>query len=145
MMGSPSSSHSASQPHIEGQNPLTGQLIREATVCTGEHRPWGNYRILSDTPHYKCKQLQVLPGQRLSLQLHHHREEYWIITRGEGQLRVGDEERRVSRGETVYIPVETLHRLENTADTLLELIEVQLGDSFEESDIVRFDDDYKRC
>ncbi len=130
---------------VIGANPFAGKQILETLLCTGEHRPWGNYRILSDTPHYKCKQLQILPGQRLSLQLHHHREEYWIITQGKGLLRIGDEERIIQKGETVHIPVETKHRLENTGESVLELIEVQLGSSFDENDIVRFDDDYQRC
>ena len=123
---------------------MSNPLIEEAVTLKGEHRPWGNYIVLRDRPHYKCKQLQVLPKQRLSLQLHHHREEYWIVTCGEGLMVLGDTLQKVSKGSMIHIPVETKHRLENTGETLLELIEIQLGESFEESDIVRFDDDYQR-
>jgi mannose-6-phosphate isomerase-like protein (cupin superfamily) len=125
-------------------NPLTGQSIHEPTTHHGEHRPWGNYVVLGDTDRYKCKQLQVLPGQRLSLQLHHHREEHWIITQGRGVVTLDDRLVDVSAGDTVHIRQEMKHRLENTGDTLLELIEIQLGESFAEDDIVRFDDDYDR-
>jgi mannose-6-phosphate isomerase len=125
-------------------NPLVNQPIEETCVLQGEHRPWGNYVVLRDLPHYKCKQLQVLPYQRLSLQLHHHREEYWIITQGEGLLTLGESTQVVAKGSMIHIPIETKHRLENTGDVLLELVEIQLGSSFEESDIVRFDDDYQR-
>jgi mannose-6-phosphate isomerase-like protein (cupin superfamily) len=132
-------------PHTPSANPRAGEVIKTPTTLKGEHRPWGNYVVLGDTDVYKCKQLQVLPGQRLSLQLHYHREEHWIITRGQGLLQLGEEQRSVKAGDRIHIPAETKHRLENTGETLLELIEVQLGASFEESDIVRFDDDYQRC
>jgi mannose-6-phosphate isomerase-like protein (cupin superfamily) len=125
-------------------NPHAGQPIQQEQLLSGEHRPWGNYLILADTPHYKCKQLQVLPGQRLSLQMHHHREEHWIITQGHGTVTLNDAQVKVKAGDTVHIHTEMKHRLENTGDTLLELVEIQLGDSFAEDDIVRFDDDYDR-
>jgi mannose-6-phosphate isomerase-like protein (cupin superfamily) len=132
-------------PSSTPANPKAGEAIASPAVHYGEHRPWGNYIVLGDAEHYKCKQLQVYPGQRLSLQLHHHREEHWIITQGEGLLQLGEVQRPVQAGDHIHIPVETRHRLENTGQHVLELIEVQLGASFDESDIVRFDDDYQRC
>jgi mannose-6-phosphate isomerase-like protein (cupin superfamily) len=125
-------------------NPLRDTPIELSITLSGEHRPWGSYVVLQDLPHYKCKQLQILPQERLSLQLHYHREEYWIVTQGEGLLTLGESTQRVQKGSMIHIPVETKHRLENTGTVLLELIEIQLGQSFEESDILRFDDDYQR-
>jgi len=126
-------------------NPKAGESIEQAFTQEGEHRPWGNYLILGDTDHYKCKQLQVLPGQRLSLQMHYHREEHWIVTRGLGTVTLGDKLIPIEAGKTVHIPKKTKHRLENIGDDVLELIEIQLGESFDEDDIVRFDDDYNRA
>jgi mannose-6-phosphate isomerase len=119
-------------------------LIGETVTLAGEHRPWGNYLVLQDNPHYKLKQLQVLPSQRLSLQLHHHREEHWLVTRGEPTITVGEKTWQAKVGEYIFIPCEAQHRLANLTDALVELIEVQLGASFDETDIVRLQDDYAR-
>ncbi|MEB3245027.1 MAG: phosphomannose isomerase type II C-terminal cupin domain [Vampirovibrionales bacterium] len=118
-------------------------LIQEGPF-TGEQRPWGNFLVLRDEPHYKLKQLQVLPGQRLSLQLHHQREEHWLVTRGTPEITVGDKTWQAKPGEYIFIPKAAQHRLANLTQTLAELIEVQLGDYFGEDDIVRLQDDYKR-
>ncbi|MFQ5481097.1 MAG: mannose-1-phosphate guanylyltransferase/mannose-6-phosphate isomerase [Thermodesulfobacteriota bacterium] len=107
-------------------------------------RPWGSYTILESGPGYKIKKIVVKPGQRLSLQLHHKRSEHWVVVKGVAKVRRGDEDRIVSLNESIDIPMETKHRLENPDDTPLELIEVQSGVYLEEDDIVRFDDDFQR-
>jgi mannose-1-phosphate guanylyltransferase/mannose-6-phosphate isomerase len=108
------------------------------------HRPWGSFTVLEDASDCKVKRLTVKPGQVLSLQLHHRRSEHWTVVQGTAKVRVGDKEFLLARNESAYIPVETLHRLENPTDADLHLIEVQCGDYFGEDDIVRFEDIYGR-
>lgn len=107
-------------------------------------RPWGSYTILEDAPDCKVKRLVVKPGQVLSLQLHHRRSEHWTVVQGTAKVRIGDEEFLLERNQSAYIPVETLHRLENPTDQDIALIEVQCGDYFGEDDIVRLEDVYGR-
>jgi mannose-6-phosphate isomerase len=109
-----------------------------------ETRPWGSFTVLLDLPHYKVKQIIVRPGQRLSLQLHHRREEHWIITEGYPQVIVGETTLSSKPGDTVFIPKETRHRIANPTIEPVSFIEVQLGTYFGEDDIVRFEDDYHR-
>ena len=85
------------------------------------------------------------PGQVLSLQLHHRRSEHWTVVQGTAKVRVGDKEFLLQRNESTYIPMETLHRLENPTDSDIHLIEVQCGDYFGEADIVRLEDIYGRA
>lgn len=122
---------------IENQAPGAEELYTE-------HRPWGSFTVLMDTPAYKVKQLQVLPGHRLSLQMHHQREEHWIITRGTPEVTLDEVTRTYQTGDYIHIPKETKHRIANTGNTPVEFIEVQLGEYFGEDDIVRFADDYNR-
>lgn len=108
------------------------------------HRPWGNYTILEDSVDCKVKRLVVKPGQVLSLQLHHRRSEHWTVVQGTAKVRLGDEEFLLEANQSTYIPVETLHRLENPGDKDVHLIEVQTGDYFGEDDIERLEDIYGR-
>lgn len=108
------------------------------------HRPWGSYTVLEDAPDCKVKRLTVRPGHVLSLQMHHRRSEHWTVVRGTAKVRVGDEEKLLHRNESIYIPMETKHRLENPTDADIALIEVQCGDYFGEDDIVRYEDRYGR-
>jgi|SRR5690606_31526499 len=108
------------------------------------HRPWGSYTILEDEDDCKVKRLVVKPGQVLSLQKHYKRSEHWTVVKGTAKVRVGDDEFLLNENESVHIPVETLHRLENTTDTDIALIEVQCGSYFGEDDIVRYEDIYGR-
>jgi len=108
------------------------------------HRPWGSFTILEDAEDCKVKRLVVKPGQVLSLQLHHRRAEYWTIVRGTVKVRLGDDEFLLEANQSTFIPVETLHRLENPGDEDAHLIEVQIGDYFGEDDIERFEDIYGR-
>ncbi len=108
------------------------------------HRPWGSYTVLEDETDCKVKRLTVKPGQVLSLQLHHRRSEHWTVVQGTAKVRVGDDVFLLERNQSTYIPVETLHRLENPTDADIHLIEVQCGDYFGEDDIVRLEDRYGR-
>ncbi|MDF2472481.1 MAG: algA [Anaerocolumna sp.] len=117
---------------------------KEATEHTTMYRPWGSYTVLGEGPGYKMKKIVVNPGQRLSLQLHYHRSEHWIVICGTAKVTIGSNEQMVHRNESVFIPTSTKHRLENPGRLPLEIIEVQNGDYLEEDDIVRFDDVYGR-
>jgi mannose-6-phosphate isomerase-like protein (cupin superfamily) len=119
-------------------------LPQQAPGLYTEHRPWGSFTVLMDLPAYKVKQIQVLPGQRLSLQMHYKREEHWVITRGEPDVTLGEETLRRKKGDYIHIPFETRHRIANPGTEPVEFIEVQLGTYFGEDDIVRFADDYNR-
>jgi mannose-1-phosphate guanylyltransferase/mannose-6-phosphate isomerase len=108
------------------------------------HRPWGSYTVLEDEADCKVKRLTVKPGQVLSLQLHHRRSEHWTVVDGTAKVRVGDREFLLQRNESTFVPMETLHRLENPTGRDIHLIEVQCGDYFGEDDIVRLEDVYGR-
>ena len=109
------------------------------------HRPWGSFTVLEDETDCKVKRLTVKPGQVLSLQLHHRRSEHWTVVDGTAKVRVGDKEFVLQRNESTFIPMETLHRLENPTSKDIHLIEVQCGDYFGEDDIVRLEDVYGRA
>lgn len=108
-------------------------------------RPWGSYTVLEDAPDCKVKRLIVKPGQVLSLQRHQSRSEHWTVVSGSAKVRVADDEFLLHRNESVFIPMRTLHRLENPTDQDIALIEVQCGDYFGEDDIERLEDRYGRC
>jgi mannose-6-phosphate isomerase len=110
---------------------------------TGE-RPWGIYTVLDEGRNYKIKRIVVNPGERLSLQMHHHRSEHWIVVSGTAKVTCGDEETIVNINESTFIPVGMNHRLENPGVIPLTIIEVQSGEYLGEDDIVRFQDDYNR-
>ena len=107
-------------------------------------RPWGTYTILEQGPRFKIKRIEVLPGRSLSLQLHHHRSEHWIVVSGTAKVSAGDEIRLVHTNESTYIPAGHKHRLENPGLVDLVMIEVQSGEYLGEDDIVRFEDAYGR-
>ena len=111
---------------------------------TTMYRPWGSYTVLGEGQGYKMKKICVSPKQRLSLQLHYHRSEHWIVTQGTAKVTIGETEMIVQENESVFVPVATKHRLENPGLIPLEIIEVQNGSYLEEDDIVRFDDEYGR-
>ena len=115
-----------------------------ASVHQTVHRPWGSYTVLEDADDCKVKRLTVKPGHVLSLQLHHRRSEHWTVVDGVAKVRIGEREFLLNRNESAYIPMETVHRLENPTDTDIHLIEVQCGDYFGEDDIVRLEDRYGR-
>lgn len=108
------------------------------------HRPWGSFTILEDAEDCKVKRLVVKPGQVLSLQKHYKRAEQWTVVQGTAKVRVGDDEFLLENNRSTFIPVETLHRLENPGTEDVHLIEVQVGSYFGEDDIVRYEDIYGR-
>lgn len=107
-------------------------------------RPWGTYTVLDESKGYKIKRIEVLPGQRLSLQKHHHRSEHWIVVSGTAKVTCGETVRIVNINESTFIPIGSSHRLENPGVIPLIIIEVQSGEYLGEDDIVRFQDDYHR-
>jgi mannose-1-phosphate guanylyltransferase/mannose-1-phosphate guanylyltransferase/mannose-6-phosphate isomerase len=107
-------------------------------------RPWGSYTVLEEQPRYKIKRLTVNPGAKLSLQMHHHRSEHWVVVKGTAKVTCGDKTFLVHENESTYISAGQKHRLENDGVISLELIEVQNGSYLGEDDIVRFDDKYGR-
>jgi len=108
------------------------------------HRPWGSYEGIDNGERYQVKRITVNPGASLSLQMHHHRAEHWIVVKGTAKVTRGEEEFLVTENESTYIPLGTVHRLENPGTIPLEMIEVQSGSYLGEDDIVRFEDDYGR-
>lgn len=109
-----------------------------------DNRPWGRWEVLDVGAGFAVKRITVNPGAILSLQLHHHREEHWIVVAGRARVTRGDETLELARNESVFIPVQTAHRIENPGDGPLEFIEVQVGDRLDENDIVRLEDRYGR-
>jgi mannose-1-phosphate guanylyltransferase / mannose-6-phosphate isomerase len=109
------------------------------------HRPWGTYTVLEEGPRFKIKRIEVKPGASLSLQMHHHRNEHWIVVSGMAKVMNGAQERFVATNESTYIPAGHPHRLENPGLLPLVMIEVQSGEYLGEDDIVRFSDQYGRA
>jgi mannose-1-phosphate guanylyltransferase / mannose-6-phosphate isomerase len=109
------------------------------------HRPWGTYTVLEEDPGFKIKRIEVKPGASLSLQMHHHRSEHWIVVSGMAKVVNGDDELFVRTNESTYIPAGHKHRLENPGMLNLVMIEVQSGEYLGEDDIVRFQDTYGRA
>ncbi|OKH41540.1 mannose-6-phosphate isomerase [Calothrix sp. HK-06] len=109
-----------------------------------ELRPWGSFTVLEEGHGYKIKRIEVKPGNRLSLQMHHHRSEHWIVVSGTAKVTCGDQEILLNNNQSTYVPQCTTHRLENPGVIPLVLIEVQNGEYLGEDDIIRFQDDYAR-
>ncbi len=108
------------------------------------YRPWGWYEEMDHGENFKVKRIQVNPGEKISLQLHHHRAEHWVVVCGQATVTVGEEVKDLEVNQSVYIPPLAMHRLENRHDTVLQIIEVQSGSYLGEDDIVRFEDKYQR-
>lgn len=109
------------------------------------YRPWGVYDSIDDGHRYQVKRITVKPGARLSVQMHHHRAEHWVVVSGTAEVTNGEETYMVSENQSTYIPIGRVHSLRNPGVIPLELIEVQSGSYLGEDDIVRFDDDYGRA
>jgi len=117
---------------------------REQEQHLRNHRPWGYFDTLSLAPRFQVKLLHVRPGAKLSMQMHHHRSEHWIVVQGTAKVVIGDDEKLVRENESIYIFATQWHRLENPGKVPLEVIEVQIGSYLGEDDIVRTDDIYQR-
>ena len=107
-------------------------------------RPWGTYTVLEEGARFKIKRIVVKPGAALSLQMHHHRSEHWIVVQGMAKVVNGTEQRLININESTFIPAGHMHRLENPGVVDLVMIEVQSGEYLGEDDIVRFEDQYGR-
>jgi mannose-1-phosphate guanylyltransferase/mannose-1-phosphate guanylyltransferase/mannose-6-phosphate isomerase len=127
---------------------LVARLVRErrdeADTLPTVHRPWGTFTSLHNGHRVQVKHIVVKPGGKLSLQMHHHRAEHWVVVQGTAKIRRGEEEMMLSENQSTYIPIGTAHRLENPGKIALHLIEVQSGSYLGEDDIVRLEDSYGR-
>ena len=109
------------------------------------YRPWGSYEGIDAGERFQVKRIIVNPHAILSLQMHHHRAEHWIVVKGTAKITRDEETFILTENESAYIPLGTKHRLENPGVIPLDLIEVQSGSYLDEDDIVRFDDNYGRA
>lgn len=123
---------------------LKAQEKQEALTHLTSYRPWGNYTVLEEGPRYKIKKITVSPLQKLSLQLHYHRSEHWVVVKGTAKVTIDEKEILLHENESIFIPKSSSHRLENPGKVPLELIEVQVGEYVGEDDIVRLEDIYGR-
>lgn len=126
-------------------NELKSQAHNVYKLHRTVYRPWGTYTVLEEGPRFKIKRIVVKPGARLSLQMHHHRNEHWVVVSGMAKVLNGDNEVYVNINESTYIPAGHRHRLENPGVVDLIMIEVQSGEYLGEDDIVRFEDSYGRA
>jgi mannose-1-phosphate guanylyltransferase / mannose-6-phosphate isomerase len=123
---------------LQRNDRVEGDLHRQV------HRPWGWYLEVDEGARFKVKRIMVNPGASLSLQMHHHRAEHWVVVKGTAQITNGDETLTLSENQSTYIPLGQTHRLRNPGVMPLEIIEVQSGSYLGEDDIVRFEDHYGR-
>jgi len=135
-------SHAQDVKHLYAHLKATGHEAHRLHRTV--HRPWGTYTVLEEGPHFKIKRIEVKVGASLSLQMHHHRSEHWIVVSGMARVVNGQQELFVQTNESTYIPAGHKHRLENPGMLPLVMIEVQSGEYLGEDDIVRFDDVYGR-
>jgi mannose-6-phosphate isomerase len=124
---------------------FSAEVFHKLLESNTETRPWGSFTVLDEGPGYKIKRIVVLPKRRLSLQMHYHRSEHWIVVAGTAKVTCGNEERLITTNQSTYVPPCTKHRLENPGVIPLVIIEVQNGQYLGEDDIVRFSDDYARA
>ena len=115
------------------------------TSLEHDERPWGSYTVLEDAPDHKVKRIDVLPGKRLSYQKHTKRSEHWFVVQGSGLVTLDGVDVVVQAGTAIDIPLGAAHRIANAGEELLVFIEVQHGESFDEDDIVRLEDDFGRA
>jgi len=138
----------ASRDNVQDIKTIVEELSKENREEVSLHktvyRPWGHYQGIDAGPHYQVKRITVSPAAAISLQMHHHRSEHWIVVSGTARVTRGDEEFIISENESTYIPLGEKHRLENIGKIPLKLIEVQTGSYLGEDDIVRFEDIYGR-
>ena len=125
-------------------NRLVAEQRSESEAHAVTYRPWGSYETICLSERFQVKKIVVSPGQKLSLQMHHHRAEHWVVVKGIAQVTCDDEVFTLNEDQSTYIPIGSKHRLENIGKIPLELIEVQSGSYLGEDDIVRFDDVYGR-
>ncbi|MDR2244442.1 MAG: mannose-1-phosphate guanylyltransferase/mannose-6-phosphate isomerase [Burkholderiales bacterium] len=139
----------AHRDHVQDVRAVTAQLATRGDarcrVPNTVHRPWGRYTVLHESADLKVKEIEVAPGEALSLQRHQLRSEHWVVTQGTAKVTCGEDSFLIQRDESTFIPAGVKHRLENPGETPLVIIEVQCGSYFGEDDIERFDDAYGRA
>jgi len=139
----------ASKDSAQNVKQIVNRLNKEKRPESETHRlcyrPWGHYDSIDHGERFQVKRITVNPGASLSLQMHHHRAEHWIVVTGTAEVTCEDKVTLLSENESTYIPVGKKHRLHNPGRVPLEIIEVQSGSYLGEDDIVRFDDNYRRC
>ncbi|WP_372872357.1 mannose-1-phosphate guanylyltransferase/mannose-6-phosphate isomerase [Shewanella sp.] len=126
-------------------NKLKADGRSEVTFHREVYRPWGKYDSVDSGDRFQVKRITVKPGAKLSVQMHHHRAEHWIVVSGTAKVTIDETEQFVTENQSVYIPITAVHALENPGKVDLELIEVQSGSYLGEDDIVRFEDRYGRA
>ena len=124
---------------LESSSNLTKNYLSEI-----EKRPWGNFHIIAKGNGYQIKEMNINPKNKQSLQKHKYRSEYWQVIEGEGKVYLEDSEIKLKAGDNIFIPKGSLHRLENTCNQNLMIIEIQIGKIISEEDIERVEDDYGR-
>ena len=138
----------ATKSHVQDIKSIVSTLKKNSRPEFASHRkvcrPWGSYDGIDVGERFQVKRIVVKPGAVLSLQMHHHRAEHWIVVKGTARITKGEETFLLAENESTYIPLGTKHRLENPGKVPLELIEVQSGTYLGEDDIVRFEDMYGR-
>jgi len=138
----------ADKSRVQDVKAIVGRIKKEQGKEAADHRkvhrPWGHYDSIDNGERFQVKRIVVKPGARLSLQMHHHRAEHWVVVRGTALVTRGTETFILAENESTYIPIGVNHRLENPGKMPLEIIEVQSGTYLGEDDIVRFDDKYGR-
>lgn len=138
----------AAKDQVQNIKSVVNQLKQEKRPEFEFHRevlrPWGSYDSIDNGERYQVKRISVKPGEKLSVQMHHHRAEHWIVVSGTASVTIGENTSLVAENESVYIPIGEVHALENPGKIPLELIEVQSGSYLGEDDIVRFSDRYGR-
>lgn len=138
----------ANRDHVQDVKKIVAQLQAkersEHLYHSEVFRPWGSYEGIAEGERYQVKCIKVQPGASLSLQLHHHRSEHWIVVKGAARITINDDVFTLGENESTYIHRGAKHRLENPGKVVLELIEVQVGSYLGEDDIERFDDVYGR-
>lgn len=123
---------------------LKAKNIAQAEIFPKDHRPWGWFESLSLGRRFQVKRICVKPGAALSLQSHNHRSEHWVVVEGTAKVTIDDQVKLVTEGQSVYVPLGSVHRMENPGKLPMILIEVQIGSYLSEDDIIRYDDKYAR-
>ena len=123
---------------------LEKENFSESRTNSKVYRPWGNYKTISQGSTWKVKKIEIIPTASLSLQLHRHRAEHWVVVNGIAKVEIDEKDTILRENQSIYVPLGSKHRLSNPGDKLLTLIEIQSGDYLEEDDIIRFKDIYDR-
>ena len=134
--------------HTTKVDRLVARMAQDGQAAAEQHavvqRPWGHYQTVESGERFQVKHILVKPGEKLSLQMHHHRAEHWIVVSGTGRITCDEQSRLLHENESLHIPIGATHSLENPGKIPLHLIEVQVGGYLGEDDIVRFEDRYGR-